>query len=434
MARRDRRRRSEEWSSQATADALTASGALVTAGESIPARQASWQDDAWAYFLSVPELYYVANFYGDLLARGHLTVEVRLPDGSWAPGIDEVGNEVTGAAGLARDALADLGSEDRLLRAVGISDMVVGESYLDGVYNQPGWRFLSTREIKWQGGWLLKDPGGGGGTTELDPEQSVTRIWRPDPSMPTHAISPVRPLLNVLAQMRAMEDAITAAGLSRALMGLLRFPEEFQSPMPIGATPGTTTAQLFQQNLVDVINLAIQQGMTASRFAPFVVPVPSEMPEAALKLIPISAGLDGLPAGEMLEAAVNRFARGIPLPVEITLGMQRTTFANGEAIARSLKRDHLEPALERITDDLTSGYLAPIITAATLDTSTVRYGFTVEDIHSPDVVALATAAATLVKAGWDPAQSLETVGLPPMEHTGVVTPDVAAPASDRPVV
>jgi hypothetical protein len=388
----------------------------------------SKQDEAWGYFHNVPELYYTAMFYGDLLARGALTVEVLDDLGEWVPGLDEFGIPVNETAAAAQSALDDLGSHDRLLRAWAISDLVVGECYEVGTFCQPGWRLCSTREIRSQGGAWQWTSVQSDGTTEIGEGVSVCRLWTPDPSMPNQAISPVIPLLDTLAQMCAMNDVITAAALSRALMGILRIPESHVSPQPIGVAEGTDDAHPLQQQLVDVATIAIAEPRSAARFVPLVVPIADDVPSSAFELVEITKGLDGLPAAEFLEAAVQRFARGMPLPMEIVTGHQSTTFANAAEVARSLKHDHMEPALERFCDDLTQGYLMPALTPAdgmptTLDLSAVRIGFTSEDIHSPDVSAQASAAATLVKAGWDPVAVLETVGLPPMDHTGVVTPD-----------
>jgi hypothetical protein len=383
---------------------------------------------AWGFFHSVPELFYVAMFYGDLLARGSLTVEIRDELGEWAPGLDEFGIPVNGTAAAAQSSLDDLGSHDRLLRGWGISDLVVGECYLVGTFGEPGWRLCSTREIKSSGGAWQWTSVQEDGTTEIAEGVSVCRLWMPDPSMPSAAISPIVPLLSTLAQMNAMSDVITAAADSRALMGIFRIPENHNSPAPIGQAEGTDDAYPLQQQMVDVASLGIAQPRSAARFTPMVVAIDHEIPAHAFGMVDVSKGLDGLPAGEFLDNAVQRFARGVPLPVEVTLGHANTTYANGAEVARSLKHDHMEPALERFCDDLTSGYLVPSLTPAdgaplTMDLSTVRIGFTSEDIHSPDVSAQASAAATLVKAGWNPAQVLATVGLPPMDHTGVVTPD-----------
>lgn len=416
MARRDRRTR-PRYSLTAGAEVLQASGAIIGATVAEHLRAQPWQEEAWGYFHSVPELHYGATFSGSLLARADIVVEIPATDGTWIPGVDEAGAPMNPAALIARDALIDLGSMDRLLRTYGVADVVVGESYLIGTFGAPGWKLYSTNEVRYTDGWTIKDLSGT--PQPVAPDTTVVRLWNPDPTFREAAMSPVRSLLDVLSQIRALTDAITAAGISRSFVGLLRIPEELGDPKPFGVAIGTDDAHPLQQQLIDIISIGIRESRSAARWAPFVLPIPSDMPADALSLVPLNHGLQDFPAAELLEAAVNRFARGMPLPVEVILGHQATTFSNAEQIARSLQRDHVEPTLDRFCDDLTAGYLSPILDAAG-QPGAARYSFAMPDALEADVQKLALATKALVDAGFDPAGTLEAVGLPDIAHTGVI--------------
>lgn len=413
MSRRSRRQR--RW--QSSIDTLIASGQLLSDNQRRVTTRSheTWQAEAWHYYRSIGELWAAAHFYAELVAVATLTVDVF--EDEWVPGVDDDGVPVNDEAAVALEIIADLGDHTALLRSIGLADIIVGESFLVGTFGERDWRVRSTSELVPHGGeWHIRQ---NGAMVKLPPDTSVIRLWQPDPEHPSRAISPVRACLDICATITSMTDAIMAAGFASALNGLLRVPSTDElSPSPIGAVPETDDAHPLQQDLVDVASLAHDQPRTAARWVPMVLPIPSEMPDHALELIRLTHGLEDLPAEDLLEHAVRRLTRSLPLPPEIVLGHQETTFANARQIDITLVRRYAEPALQRLTADLTAGYLVPALEAASVPPGRVRMTYGLADAHPVDMPDLIRAAVALVRAGFEPQAALQTVGLPPIEHTG----------------
>lgn len=344
--------------------ALLGSGALMSGDGT----QQRWSptavgraEQAWAYYGSVPELHYGAGLLGSMLSMVVLRPLVRDTSGRLVDGIDEGGAPVDKVARVVAEAIEDLGSQADLLRAAGTSLVVEGETRWLGTLGEGPWAAYSTLELRWDGQeWSLRG-GPGGVPVRVGAEESVVRIWRPSPSCRAEADSPVFALLDVLSQMVALSDAVTAACMSRSMLGLLRFPAEVQVPLPRGAGATEEEGHGFQAQMIEVARASFREPRSASRWIPITVPVPSDMGAHALSFVSLAQNFTDFPVIELIDQSVRRFARGMDWPVEVTEGHQQTTFANAAEVRASLVRDHVEPAMVLVTEGLTAGYLGPYL-------------------------------------------------------------------------
>src|SRR3954447_8885236 len=107
------------------------------------------------------------------------------------------------------------------------------------------------------------------------------------------------------------------------------------------------------------MSTAISDKGSAAQTVPFVVRAPADLlhPDKfrTIDLSPTHTS----DSAEKRKEAVQRFAQGIDLPVEIVTGHAGTTFANAVVIDDALFKSHIEPVLEIICDALTAGYLRP---------------------------------------------------------------------------
>ena len=112
---------------------------------------------------------------------------------------------------------------------------------------------------------------------------------------------------------------------------------------------------------------------SAGRWAPLVVPIPSDIPAHAVQLLDLSRGFADFPAVQLLEAAVTRLARGLDIPLESTIGHRGTTFANADSIDEALLRDHVAPSVLRIVSSISTGYLDEVLVASNMAEGSARY-------------------------------------------------------------
>ena len=357
--------------------ALTASAKILSptpVGEKPgKAKGEGWQTEAWNYYELVGELWYAANFYGGCLSRVYLTPGLRQRDGRigtvWGDE-DEEGNPTPlhPWAGPAADLLEDLrspvGGQAAILKAFGINLAVAGEAYLLGqedeaVPTSRRWEVLSIDELKSEGESTFKR-----GDEKLPPDALVVRLWRPHPRYSKKADSAVRPLLDILEELVILTRGVRATATSRlAGAGVYWVPEEIDYPgsededETQGEKPDPFTA-----DLIKAMTTPISDRGSAAAVVPMVVRAPADYIDKVVHH-DFTRNFDSYPSTALRKEAVERFAQGIDLPVEIVTGQGGANHWSAWQIDEQTFKAHIEPMLTLLCDGLTGGYLIPGLVA-----------------------------------------------------------------------
>lgn len=346
-----------------------------------------WQQRAWGYYDELGECHYSASFLGACLSRISLTVGVRDREGHVGPAFDDEGNPVTDEAGnpipgveRAEEALEyiralknDVGGQSELMRAIGINMMVAGELHLVGrprkgdnrdvsqmSITELNWEVLSTEEFRAQGEDYEHIPYPGAVPRAIkSTDAHVIRIWRKHPRFSELPDSSIRANLDILEELLLLTREVRGEAMSRlAKAGILLVPEEIQYGGDDDGDDQGDAGDPFTRDLINTMSTAIADKSSAAGVVPFVVRAPADLLD---KIRLIEFAPQSSDSAQKRTEAVQRYAQGVELPVEITTGHAGTTFANAVSIDDSLYKSHIEPVVEIGCDALTAGYLVPAL-------------------------------------------------------------------------
>lgn len=315
-----------------------------------------------------------AGFIGACLSRCPLTIGIPDSDGHVGPAFDEDGKPLEGFDGatdalqLVRQLKSKIGGQPQLMRSMGINLTVAGELHLVGdapngaqtlVTAIENWEVLSTDEFRRSGSDYARYAYPGARADEVKAEAvHVIRMWRNHPRFTELPDSSFKAVQDILEELVLLTREVRGEALSRlARAGILLVPDEIEYPDDSGDDGDGDSGDPFTRDLIQTMSTAISDKASAAQTVPFVVRAPMETLGAdVFRLIDLSPKNIGDSAAKRTEA-VQRFAQGIDLPVEIVTGHAGTTFANAVQIDDSLFKSHVEPLLEIICDALTAGYL-----------------------------------------------------------------------------
>lgn len=351
---------------------------------------ARWQEKVWAYYDEVGELHYTLSFIGACLGRCVLTVGIPDEKGIIGPVFDEDGKVLTNEDGSPRPELArapealelvralrnDIGGQSELLRRMGMNLPGVGEFHLVGSryegdtrdaatipITELQWEVLSTDEFRRKGNKYERKDGPGGKGREINPEDvHVVRIWKSHPRFSAQPDSSIRAVLDILEELVLLTREVRGETLSRlSNAGILLVPEEIEYGGSDTLDADDDAPDPFTVDLIETFGTAIADKDSPAQTVPFVVRAPGEhLSPDKFRHIDLTPKNPGSSEAKRKEA-VQRFAQGIDLPVEIVTGHADTTFANAVVIDDALFKAHIEPILDLITDALTVGFLHPAL-------------------------------------------------------------------------
>ncbi len=345
----------------------------------------AWQQEAWARYDEVGEVRYAAGFIGACLSRCNLTIGIPDNKGNIGPCFDENGDPLKDEQGnvlpgldravealdLIRMLKNDVNGQSQLLRAMGINITMAGEFHLVGsgpsidsaltpaVGEINQWEVLSTREFIPQGEDYLRTPMPGATPQEIKGEAvHVVRIWRSHPCWSELPDSSIRAVLDILEELVLLTREVRGETLSRLSNGkVFIVPEEIEWPDDKNEDGSSEAGDSFTRDLIRTMSTAISDKGSAAGIAPFIMRVPADLIDK-ITTIDLSRSNPSDSSAKRTEA-VQRFAQGVDLPVEIVVGHGGTSFANAVVIDDSTYKVHIEPVLEIICDALTAGYLRP---------------------------------------------------------------------------
>lgn len=308
-----------------------------------------WMGSAWAYYDTIGELRFVANWVGNMMSRAelkvfHKEVDVYLP-------VDK------GPASEAMDAyFGGVQGQEQMLHQTGVHLTVPGECY-HVMVDDEDWFVLAS-------GSVTQDRMGqvtvtiSGQRHIIADGELASRFWTPHPRDPAMADSPVRSNLGTLSEIKRLADHASAQLDSRlAGAGVLFMPSEIQFAVPEGIDPQLNQADAFMQVLGEAMMTPIVDRSSASAIVPIVVTAPGDS-LSKVQHLTFWTPLDEATIA-MRDNAIKRLALGMDVPPEVLLGVADTNHWNAWMVDESSIKAHLEPRLGVVAHGVTVSYLQP---------------------------------------------------------------------------
>lgn len=340
------------------------------------------QREVLGMYWQLGELWYTGNFFKQAMSRVRLRIAVLDDDGSRVPVFEEGGVVREGvdaaAARQAQEVLRamrpSVGTQQQLLGQAGLNLGLCGECHLVG-REQPtrfgttgrSYDIRSILEFFAIGGGryrYVRAPGERGDDYEADAVHAV-RIWNPDAAFGDLADAAPMALRDIMEELYLLTRQVQGEALSRlATCGVLLVAEELDDPDDEEASEQDEEGDAFTRDIIRHASAAIADKGSAAGVLPYIARVPAQYikDDAAMKFIDFMRSSDDQAMKKRAEA-VQRFAQGMDLPVEIVTGHMQTTFANAAQIDEDLYKVHIEPKCELLVASFTTGYLWPILNA-----------------------------------------------------------------------
>ncbi|WP_280498901.1 hypothetical protein [Nocardia cyriacigeorgica] len=333
-----------------------------------------WADEAWDMLDLVGELSFALLWKQALLSRFRLVASDIDPDTGKPTGTTE--NKA--AQQLVARIAGGVAGQSQLLSRLAPLLMVPGEGWLAIIYPDgvEQWHILSSDEIKTKGQdveLLLQD----GTRYRMDKaNDTLSRIWRPDPRRSWLAWSPVKAALPILRQIVRMGQNIEGAGKSRqAGNGILVLPTEVSMPvqapptgepvspdapnLPPPAPSRFVTAGEVHQALMKAMSTAIADPSTAEAMVPIVLQVAGQWVDKIRHIKFDSEVSEKAQAAQ--EKAIRRLAMTLDMPPEVLLGLADLNHWSLWGVEEEAVRWHAAPEMEIICQALTNELLRPIL-------------------------------------------------------------------------
>jgi len=336
---------------------------------------ASWQNEAWRFFDSVPEVRFAATWVGNAMSGATIYAGRRASDGTIERAPDdhpasEIAQQIAGGPDGQSTLLGDFGPH---LVVAGEGWIVVRPTVDIATRAVSGydWRVLSTSEVQQQNGKMTAEIDGDvielPAYDEISPDESAPvaiRVWDPHPNRHIEADSPVRSSLALLEELQLLNAAVAAIARSRLTgRGVLLVPKGTRFPTAPGAA-GDAEDDVIDV-FMEVASTAIREPESAAATVPIVLEVPAEA-IGAIKHLTFESDFDDL-AIRLREEAIRRFANGLEVPAEILLGLADSNHWSAWLATAEAIRMGVEPRLGIVCHALTTQWLRPMLEAQDVD-------------------------------------------------------------------
>lgn len=354
-------------------------------GKSLVRSQETWQEEAWSYYDSLPEMADGAGFVGNSLQRIRLFPGVIVdPDEPPVPLADAAGEAglPDRIAAAAEEEMARLDSGDGLdgiMQTFGLNLSIAGEGYLVGVASDDDneladeeWRAYSSSAVYRKGDkvMLKRTPTERG--RPLPDDAFVARIWRRHPRWPGLAHSNMRAALDPAEELLIYGRQLRAVAKSRANAGILLLPSELDPPPPPRVDPDSTSGAAdpaaagegrrltdLERGLVEALITPIEDDASAAAVAPFFLRGHADALEK-VRLVDLARQIDGQ-ALARIEALIKRLAHGLEVPEEVITGMSGVNHWTAWAIEDTTYKAYIEPLARVPAAGIASTYLRPAL-------------------------------------------------------------------------
>lgn len=338
---------------------------------------ANWQEEAFAYCATVPELKHAQLFVGNSISKIRIFAAYRESDSSDVEPIEITSEESPVPPAIQAQAVAEvarlrseLGGQAALLRRAGMNLDSVGEGYLVGWAADPvngtpeEWQWCSIREVtkKSDKFFVLAGPGDKKGR-EITEADTIIRIWEQDAEWASQADCAMRGVLGEAKILQVLSQQVLAQAMRASSNGFFTLPNELSFGPDDEVEPEGDDEQVadpFEEAMEKVFMGPIEDPSDPNSVQPGLLRGPAEYLKAEyMRHITFwSKDVDDS-LEQKIEARVKRMARGINLPVEVVMGLAETTYANAKQVDQDTFEDYLQPRVELIVDGLTIGFLRP---------------------------------------------------------------------------
>jgi hypothetical protein len=337
-----------------------------------------WQNEAFQYRHSVPEVRFSFNFLANCTRRMRIFPAAYQAGGETdnpvpLDQIEDIPFSVVASARAALNALGNgrlamAGMMHKLSTNVGVA----GECWLVGQENpltgQEDWKVRSVSEIivkddRYALREVPQDSQGAISWIDLDPDTTVLiRMWVPNPQWDLLADSPMRTLGETCEALQILRRGIRASGRSRLSgAGMVVMPQEIQIKRPLDDNDDPE-ADDFVGEIMDAMATAISEEGTASADIPIFLEGPGEFLDK-IRHITFSTGYDA-EALQALDYLQGILAVGMDLPkIVVTGAVEEANHWSQWSVSADTFRHFIEPHVMTCVDLLTAGYFRSALIA-----------------------------------------------------------------------
>lgn len=369
---------------------------------------AQWQSEAWDYYDAIGEIKSAYSLVGSVISRVRLYAAViDSPGESPVPtsSSETITDDRTRDAAVRTLQRLDsaYGGQPGLLRDAALNLSVAGECYLVQVPARQGsgipesWDIRSTDEIHvTNDGQYFLSPSRSvtstptlqtPGVIKLPEDAFVGRIWRAHPRYSDEPDSSLLGILDLCAELLALNQAFRASIRSRLNAGLLYIPdglsaahEADQEPRydeegnlvedPYASLDTDEQADSLEESLIEGMTTPIRDEDSVASVVPIIVRGPEQYAD---KIKHITFERPFTEAQSLrADRVLDRILQGLDIPKDIVTGLASVKYSNAIQIDETLYKAHIEPLLLLIVDALTTAYFRPALRAQKFDEADVQ--------------------------------------------------------------
>lgn len=337
----------------------------------VPKRSEKWQDEAWAYVDSVPELKFASGFNGNALSRLRIYPAVIIdPDQPPVAIQDAIGSGgvTSKLAADAADETARMEQSDGgiqgLLADFGTILSVSGDSYAVATPETPieeeQWNVYSESAVtKIDKGLALRQKPGSK-PEPFPPGTLFIRIWRRHKRWPGLADSNMRAILSESEELLIYSRQFRTVGRSRNNAGLLYLSNKLDLPPQIDPTTGKPKElTTMEQSLMSSMITPTHDDGSASGVVPHILRGEGK-PDELIKHFPLDRKIDES-AIARVTFLIQRLAHGLDTPVEVLTGVADVNHWSAWQIEDQSYKMHLQPLAQVPAAGLAKGFLRPAL-------------------------------------------------------------------------
>jgi hypothetical protein len=356
--------------------AITAAGLPVRRKDTEIIRRliAPWQPAAFNYYDQVPEIKYAAQFYARMLSP-LILYAAEYTDANLQDFVPTENQEAIDALKRIQDPG---GGRTGLLGDYGRLMFLAGECYLfvsENEYQEEQWEFLSTDELRIQGGVYIRYKAPSLVAEEYqapadedeyweeveDKTAMAYRIWQRHPRYSYLADSTMQGVLEICEELVLLTKAVRARARNRAAGPGLLFMDDRISPAPPEATPDEDPEEdLFMSDLTEYLTAPIADEGSAAAAAPYLVRVPVGDENKTIKdmvyHLQLQDPMQLYPETGLRRECIERLAIGLDMPPEELLGVGDVNHWSAWMIDEKTWKAHGQPKAQQLCNDLTQTY------------------------------------------------------------------------------
>lgn len=347
-------------------------------------QRVTWQDEAWRFTKVIGELGYFVRWRSNACAQVRLIAsevdaDTGIPTGSIDP--DDADGQLV--VELVKQIAGGPLGQKRLIKRAAACLTVPGELWICILQRPDGerWYAVSKREIRQSDKYVELPTGGRGPTVAIQlpdgqthdyspTEDAMFRVWNESFDDATEPDSPVRAVLDPLAEIERATKKIRNADRSRLLNnGLLMVPSEASLPdtMDTATNPATRrVAASLQRMLVQAAEVSDRDESSMAAVLPIVGAAPGEH---LGKIAHIEFSKEATKtAVEIRTDAISRLAMGLDMTPERLLGMgSNSNHWSAYLLADDDVKNHVNPVMEVLCQAIYDATMVQILTANGID-------------------------------------------------------------------